>query len=225
MIEIMKDKLIFALFFVGLGFVTLQVPINTIAGSNVKFTAFDLFAPISGAFLGIFWGIVSVLAMQIVNIIFHGANFDRATLIRLIPTLFAVWFFARKEGRLLFIPAISILAFNLHPVGRSVWFYSLFWLIPFLVWPFREKSLVARSLGATFTAHSVGGAMWIWAIGLPANVWISLIPIVALERSIFALGISASYILMNNVLAFLSARKIIPKSVGFDKRYILTNLI
>ena len=218
----MKSRLLFVLLFVVIGLIALQIPVNTLAGSRVKFTLFDLFAPISGAFLGVTWGIIAVLAMQIANLIFHGvSNIDKGSLIRLIPTLFGVWFFARKEGRLLIVPALSILVFNLHPVGRTVWFYSLFWLIPFIVWPFRERFLLLRSLGATFTAHSVGGAIWIWAFNLPANVWISLIPVVILERSIFALGISASYILTNNILGYLSNKRLIPKGLTFDKKYLL----
>lgn len=215
-------KLIFVLFFIVLGFLALQIPINTIVGSKAKFTLFELFAPIAGSFLGTTLGIVAVLSMQIINLLVHGvSNVDKASLIRLVPTLFGVWFFAKKEGKLLIVPALSILAFNLHPIGKTVWFYSLFWLIPFLVWPFREKFLIARSLGATFTIHAVGGAIWIWVFNLPANVWVALIPVVILERSIFALGISASYILMNNILGYLSSKKVIPKTVVIDKKYLL----
>lgn len=224
----MKSKLVFVLFFIVLGFVALQIPVNTLAGSRVKFTLFDLLAPISGAFLGASLGIVSVVLMQTVNLATHGfSGVDHSSTIKLIaslrflPTIFGVWFFAKKEGKLLIIPALSILVFNLHPVGRTVWFYSLFWTIPFLVWPFREKFLLARSFGSTMTAHAVGGAVWIWAFNLPANVWISLIPVVILERSIFTLGISASYILMNNILAYLSAKKLLPTSVTFDKKHLL----
>jgi len=82
---------------------------------------------------------------------------------------------------------------------------------------------VLRSLGATFTAHAVGGAIWIWVFNLPAAVWISLIPVVIMERGIFALGISASYILMNNVLAYLSSKKLIPIGITLDKKYLLKN--
>jgi len=224
----MRSKLIFVLFFIVFGFLLLQIPVNTLEGSRVKFTLFDLFAPVSAAFLGTPLGIFSVVAMQAVNLLTHGfSGVDQTSILKLIATLrflpmiFGVWMFAKKEGKLLVLPALSIIAFNLHPIGRTVWFYSLFWTIPFLMWPFRERSLVARSLASTFTAHAVGGAIWIWAFNLPANVWISLIPVVALERSIFALGISASYILTSNVLGILSARKLIPKSITFDKRYLL----
>ena len=213
----------------------LQIPVNTLVGSRVKFTLFDLLAPISGAFLGTGLGVAAVFLMQFVNLLIHGfASFDKGAIIRLFPTLFAVWYFAlrpfdKAQGsglvgkRILIIPLVAMIAFNLHPVGRTVWFYSLFWLVPFLVWPFRERFLVLRSLGATFTAHAAGGAIWIWAFNLPAAVWISLIPVVILERGIFALGISASYILMNNILALLSSKKLIPAGINYDKKYLLKN--
>jgi len=224
----MRSKLFFVLFFIVLGLVTLQIPINTLEGSRVRFTLFDLFVPISGAFLGTGLGVISVLAMYIVHLVTHGfagvnasSPLTLVATLRFLPLIVGVWFFAKKEGRLLVLPALSIIAFNLHPVGRTVWFYSLFWTIPFILWPLRDKFLLARSLSATFCAHAVGGAVWIWAFNLPANVWVSLIPVVILERSIFALGISSSYILMNNILGYLSARKLIPKAIEVDKRYLL----
>lgn len=227
----MKSKLIFAFLFVVLGFIALQIPINTLAGSRVKFTLFDLFAPISGAFLGSAFGIGAVALMQLINLITHGfGGVDNSSALKLtatlrfLPMIFAVWYFSlgRKSNILMLLaPALSMILFNLHPIGRQVWFYSLFWLIPFLVWPFRERFLIARSLGATMTAHSVGGAMWIWAFNLPVAVWIGLIPVVILERSIFALGISASYILMNNVLAIIARQKILTGVFSFDKKYVI----
>src|SRR3989344_8584147 len=189
----MRSKLIFVLFFIVFGFLLLQIPVNTLEGSRVKFTLFDLFAPVSAAFLGTPLGIFSVVAMQAVNLLTHGfSGVDQTSILKLIATLrflpmiFGVWMFAKKEGKLLVLPALSIIAFNLHPIGRTVWFYSLFWTIPFLMWPFRERFLIARSLGATMTAHAVGGAIWIWVFNLPTAVWVSLIPVVVIERAIFA---------------------------------------
>lgn len=217
----MKNKIIFLIVFTILGLALLQLPVNFLAGSKVKFTAFDIFAPVSGAFVGTAFGVASVLVAQIINIFGSGVPFDKGAIIRLIPTLFAIWFFAKKDRRQLLIPLIAIISFNLNPVGRSVWFYSLFWLVPYIVWPLRERFLIARSLGATMTAHAVGGAIWIWAFNLPAAVWISLIPIVIVERMIFALGISANYILVNNVLKFIIEKKLLPKGIEINKKYIV----
>lgn len=221
-----RQKIIALAFFVLFGFVALQIPISGLAGSRVKFTLFDLFAPVSGAFLGTPIGIIAVFLMQIANLAFHGfANFDKGTIIRLFPILFSVWFFSKKDRNLLILPAIAIISFNLNPIGRSVWYYSLFWIIPFVAYPLSQKSLIARSLTATFIAHSVGGAIWIWVFQMPAAVWAGLIPVVIMERAIMTLGISANYVLMNNVLAYLSSKKLMPASVKFDKKYLAKTII
>ena len=89
------------------------------------------------------------------------------------------------------------------------------------MWPLSKKSLAAKALGSTFTAHAAGGAVWIWAFNLPAPVWISLIPIVALERGIFALGICASYVVFNNFFALLSKKSLLTGAFSFDKNYVL----
>jgi hypothetical protein len=252
-LELKREKMIALAVFVLLGFVALQIPINHLAGSKVSFTLFDLFAPVSGAFIGTGFGIVAVLLMQIVNIAFHGfANLDKGTLIRLLPILFGVWFFAKAptlslrvlrsnpkrderdsfaslrmtvNSLILLIPAIAIVSFNLNPVGRSVWYYSLFWLVPYLVLPLVKKSLIARSLASTFIAHSVGGAIWIWAFHLPSSVWVGLIPVVIMERAIMTLGISANYILMNNILTYLSSKKLLSSFIGVDKNYTLNRSV
>lgn len=212
------EKLIALAVFVVLGIVALQIPVNNLAGSGARFTLFDLIAPTGGAFLGSWLGVVAVFLMGVVNLIFGGVV-DRGAIIRLFPVLFGVWFFAKRDVRFLIVPMLAMISFNLNEVGRSVWYYSLFWTIPVLVYPVVKKSLVARALASTFVAHSVGGAIWIWAFNMPASVWQVLIPVVALERSIMALGICASYILMNNVLVVLQSRNLLRK-VGVDKKYV-----
>ncbi len=231
----MKNKLIFTSIFIILGLIALQIPVNALSGAKVKFTLFDLFAPVSGAFLGSGLGALAAVLMQTISLAVHGFSgvqtdsvLKLLATLRFLPLIFGVIYFSflknKKSRLILFVPIVSIIAFNLHPIGRTVWFYSLYWLIPLAVWPFRERFLLARSLGSTFTAHAAGGAVWIWAFNLPAGVWISLIPTVALERSIFALGISASYILLNNLISILASKNLLPRSVNFDKKYVLRTL-
>lgn len=215
-----RKKLIFAVIFSIVGFIFLQIPVNKLAGSDVSFTLFDLFAPVTTAFLGPVVGIISVFAMTLGNLVYSGGEFTTASIIRLFPILFAVYYFARKDKSNIVIPALAMIAFWVHPVGREVWYYALFWLIPIVAY-FRRDILFVRALGSTFTAHAVGGALWIWFIGLPASVWISLIPIVAAERLLFAAGISASYIILNNAIFYLESRNILPaKILNLEKKYI-----
>jgi len=214
----LKNRIVPLLVFVVLGLLALQIPINNLAGSGAKFTLFDLFAPTAGAFLGSWFGVVAVFAMGAIDLVF-GGTIEKGTIIRLFPVLFGVWFFAKRDARFLIVPIIAMVSFNLNEVGRSVWYFSLFWTIPILVYPVVKKSLVARALASTFVAHSVGGAIWIWAFSMPASVWQGLIPIVALERGIMALGICASYILVNNVLAILKSRNLFSKA-EIDQKYV-----
>lgn len=225
----MKKNKIFALaLFVILGLLALQLPINNLAGSGAKFTLFDLFAPVSGAFLGTPLGLAAVLLMQVFNLAFHGfAGVDKGIIIRLFPILFGVLFFGKvikkNSAWLLLIPLVAIVSFNLNPVGRSVWYFSLYWLVPFLVYPYVKKSLVARSLSSTFVAHSVGGAIWIWVFHLPAVVWQGLIPVIAFERGIMTLGICASYILLNNLVALAKNKGYLGR-VTVNKDYVFNLL-
>lgn len=212
----LREKLLFLVIFTLLGFASLQVPFNKLAGSNVSFTLFDFFAPMAGAFLGPIYGIASVFSVMVTNNLIKDVSWTTGTIIRLFPTLFAVYYFAAiaKKGSnkwILAVPLLAILIFLAHPIGRTVWYYPLmFWLIPLIAYKFKNH-LLAKSLGATFTAHAVGGAAWIWAFNLPASVWNSLIPVVIAERLLFATGIAASFMLVKHALNFLASKHVLPK--------------
>ena len=138
--------------------------------------------------------------------------------------LFATLYFAKKGTFNLAIPALAIAAFVAHPIGRTVWYYALFWIIPIGAYFLRDRFLLMRALGATFTAHAVGGALWIWTFALPAPVWNSLIPVVAMERILFALGISCSFVLINNLLCLLKNKRILNLGFRIDTKYLVSPL-
>lgn len=216
-----KKSLLFLALFTIAGFIALQVPATTLVGSSAKFTLFDAFAPIAGGFLGSIPGAISVLAMQVLNLAVHGFNIpDAGTIIRLFPIVFAAIYFGRKTRFNFIVPLVAMAAFIVHPIGREVWYFSLFWLIPVAAYFFQERSLMLRALGATFAAHSVGGALWIWVFALPKTVWISLIPIVAMERLMFAAGIVVSYLAVNNALNWLNNKNFISYKFPVNARYV-----
>ncbi len=217
-----KRTLLFIAIFTIVGFAALQIPVTQLAGSNAKFTVFDAFAPLAGAFIGSIPGLVAVLLMQLFNFVAHGAHIqDAGTIIRFFPMLFAVLYFAKKGKLNFLIPLGAIAIFLAHPIGREVWYFSLFWTIPIFAYFLRDRFLFARALGATFSAHAVGGAAWIWAFSLPAGVWNSLIPVVIAERLLFALGIAASYILVNNLLYILEQKHVLTLGFHLDHKYLL----
>ncbi|MBU0999941.1 hypothetical protein KKE78_00895 [Patescibacteria group bacterium] len=210
-------KLFFVALFSVVGFIALQIPFNQIMGSDVSFTLFDFFGPMAGGFLGPVLGIASVFGVEVFNIWIKQTPLTTGTIIRIFPTLFAVFYFAviakkKYQGRLILaVPILCTLAFIVHPIGRQVPYYPLmFWWIPVAAY-FKRNNLFLKSLGATFTAHAVGSTAFLWALNLPAEVWRNLPPIVAAERLLFATGIAASYLVVKYTLTFLANKKVLPK--------------
>ncbi|MEK7616204.1 MAG: hypothetical protein AAB420_03300 [Patescibacteria group bacterium] len=218
-----KQKILFIVLFAVLGFVALQVPVAKLEGSRSAFTLFDLFAPIATGFLGSLWGVVAVAGMELINLAVKGvSSFDAVMAIRLITPLAAALYFSRKSLFNVIVPVAAIIAFLIMPESRQAWYFALLWLIPIVAYFLQDRWLLARALGATFTAHAVGGALWAIFNPLPASVWSGLIPIVIKERAIFALGIAVSYLVMNNVLALVAKK--VPRVLPLvNQKYALSH--
>ncbi len=199
-------KLLFLALFIATGFGLMQIPFTQIIGSKLKFSLFDFYGPIAGAFVGSIWGLMTVGVMQIANWAWHGFATDAGTIIRLFPVLFSVLYFVRKSKWILLVPAVCMIAFWANPEGRIAWYYALYWLIPIAAYFFHEKSILLRALGTTFTAHAVGGTLFLYFLNLPASVWISLIPVVWKERIIMAFGIALTYIAFNYLFSLLEKK-------------------
>ena len=219
-----KKNIIFTILFTAIGFIGLQIPAAKIIGAEGSFTLFDFFSPLAVAFIGLIPGLIAIFLTQLANAIVHSSSLlEAAVIIRFIPVLFGAIYFASKDKRhfSLFVPIIAIIAFNLHPIGFGAWQYSMFWLIPIIAYFFREKSLLLRSLGATFTTHAVGGVLWLYTFGLTSEIWLGLIPVVARERLMFGVGIAVSYLVFNNVLNFLTEKDIVKLPFLVNKKYVL----
>jgi len=138
-----------------------------------------------------------------------GKTFTLVNVLRLLPMLFAVVYFANFRGKMKLsavVPLACIGLFLLHPVGRAAWLYSLYWLIPVLAVVLPERvpgKLFFRSFGATFTAHAVGSVIWLYTVPMSAEQWLTLIPVVAYERFLFGLGIAGSFVVFNTVLDYV----------------------
>lgn len=93
----------------------------------------------------------------------------------------------------LLLPALCMVLFVIHPVGNSAWLYAMYWLIPSAVYLSKRTHIFYQALGATFTAHAVGSVIWLYTVGMTADVWLGLIPIVACERLAYAAGMVVIY--------------------------------
>ena len=162
---------------------------------------------------------------KLINAIITGASLSIIDIIKLTPMMFAAYYFWKNGARKLedkitiMVPALAMIAFWLHPIGAQAWYYALYWTVPVIV-KFLPDRLFLRSLGATFTAHAVGSVLFLYTIPTAPALWIGLIPIVAIERMLFALGISASYVLFTNVLNAVDAFVEIKKYINVEKKYV-----
>ncbi|MBI2137966.1 hypothetical protein HYU13_00095 [Candidatus Woesearchaeota archaeon] len=206
-----KKRVLFIILFAALAFAAKKINFSALVGEpNQFFTLFQFFGPIAGSFLGPIVGGVSVLLTEIADFFIMGKGYSAVNLARLLPMVFAAYYFGMKKKNAIgvAVPLLAIAAFVLHPAGREAWFFSLFWTIPVIVRILPDKfanNAVFKGLGATFTAHSVGGAVWVWAVPMTPEQWVALIPVVIYERLMFTGGIVASYLVMNTLLDKLAA--------------------
>ena len=228
-----KKRIIFLLLFILLVYLSNKVNFSALVGEpNQFFTLYQFFGPVAGGFLGSIFGTIAVLLAQLIDFVIVGKQASLINIVRLAPMVFAAIYFAvyaekttKNKMIQIIIPIICIAAFILHPIGRQVWFFSLYWLIPIVGALIPEKwrgALLWRSYGATFTAHAVGGTLWIYSVPMTAEAWSALIPIVAFERFLFGAGIAGSYVVMNTILDVLADKFEWAQKVAMvDKRYVV----
>jgi len=102
-----------------------------------------------------------------------------------------------------------MILFIMHPVAGQAFAYSFYWLIPIALYALGNKSSFCRALSATFLAHAVGSIIWLYTVSMTSAQWLSLIPVVAVERLVMACGM---------VVVFYAFRRV----ECFQKRFTVT---
>ena len=100
------------------------------------------------------------------------------------------------------LPLICMAIFIAHPVGRQAWAYSFYWLIPVSLYFFPNKSVFTISLSSSFIAHAVGSIFWLFLMPISSERWLALIPIVAVERLLFAVAGFVGYLVIKKCMSF-----------------------
>ena len=190
----MVHKLYKNLFSLGMGiclasfFVILRlVKISPLWGGCFSYFSFtDVLMPLSGlAGFGISCSLVAtriifrtlVLNASLISILYH------------IPGLCASFYWSQKNLQRtigIIIPLVCAILFVLNPIGKEAALYTVLWLVPILLSVYGVTAPFQRSLVSTFIAHSVGSVIWLYTKNITAVEWLSLIPIVIIERFTFA---------------------------------------
>ena len=83
----------------------------------------------------------------------------------------------------------------------------MYWWIPVVLYGMNKKSLWLEALGSTFVVHAVGSVIWIYTVETTATMWFSLLPIVAIERLLFTLGI----VVLHKSISWISDNLLMPR--------------
>ncbi len=115
------------------------------------------------------------------------------------------------------LPLMAMVLFSMHPIGGKAAVYSIYWLVPVALYAtfalkpslksHRSLSLLSTTLSATLVAHCVGSIMWLYNLNLTAEYWLGLVPIVPVERMLFAGATAVLYLAAHKVVHLMRNRK------------------
>ena len=185
-----------------------QIKFAPILGTKMSFSLSVFFGPTLAKIFGINYGTGIIILTHLIGLLFGIYKVQAIKdFFTFFPIIFAGIYFAKifkGEKKLIFIPLLCIFLFILHPIGKIVWFYSLFWVLPILIAVFKEKldrilkfpvfKIYGYSLGTAFVDHSVGCVIYLYLLNIPAHFWIEAIPHTILERLLIAGGVSVFYL-------------------------------
>lgn len=211
---LLLPKIMFSVLFAALFMVLTKIKFWPIFGTESSFSFGVMFGPVISRFLNAYWGTSVIMLTRIIGFatgyykmgdIGNMPKFIMSWLTFLPIMIGGIYFTKMFKGdkRLIVIPALSILLFLLHPIGREVWFCSLFWTIPLLIAFLKPRidgllknhlaQVYVYSLGSAFTDHAIGSITYLYLMNIPAEFWIQAIPFTIVERLIIAAGISFFY--------------------------------
>ena len=186
-----------------------KIKFSPILGTKMKFSLSVFLGPTLAKIFGLRYGTGIIILTHLIGLI-AGVYKIKATkdFFTFFPIMLAGFYFSkifRGDKKLILIPLFCILFFVLNPIGRQVWFYSGFWLIPILTSLFKNKldkilkfsvfKIYAYSLGTAFVDHALGSIIYLYLLKIPANFWIEAIPMTIIERLMIAAGIEFCYFL------------------------------
>lgn len=161
------------------------LPFNYILGSRFAYFSYSSMAvPALGSQYSLLYVILYFLTKSLFTF-----SFPILFIFRRLPLLFATIALKNKDIKTSFIlPALAMILFCVHPVGGQAFYYSFYWVVPMIIYCIKQDSIYSRALSASFIAHAVGSIVWLYTGTISVEMWTALMPIVIVERLIFAAG-------------------------------------
>ena len=193
-----KPFLIMALYPSLLKFAGLLKASFMVGSINAFFSATNILVPVTAGCVGMAT-LSGALGVKILLGLLFGKVALATLLVNTVPGWFGSWALVSRHWVVrILVPLICMALFMFHHEGAHASIYTLYWLIPVCLY-FSRLSF-AQALSSTFVAHAVGSVLWIYTTNMAASAWLLLIPIVAVERITFAVGI----VMAQTLLAYLT---------------------
>jgi hypothetical protein len=96
--------------------------------------------------------------------------------------------------------------FAIHPIGSYALPYTAYWIIPLIALAYPHKNFFAHALGSTFITHAVGSVIWLYTRPTTPLYWMSLIPVVIIERLLIAAGMTILYFCYTYLKSYYTKR-------------------
>jgi len=186
--------------YAGLAKVSGLLKVSFLVGSQmIWFSATNSVLPLAGAFGGVMGSGLVFLVRQLIHLVFF-KTVSLSFLAFCVPGFCASLYWATNHYLIrLLLPIACMGLFVIHPTGAQAFVYSLYWLIPVVLYFFPQRSLFLQALGSTFVAHAVGSVIWLYTVPMTVNMWVALVPIVFFERILFAAGM----VVAHHVISFI----------------------
>lgn len=180
------------------------LPFNFIVGSYHSWFSFSSMAMPALAY---HYSLLYVILYIFTKTVFT-SSISYLFLVHRLPLFFGSSALQFRSFRLfVIVPFLSMMLFCMHAVGSQVFYYSLYWFIPILIYFFVKDTLYSRALASSFIMHAIGSVVWLYCGNINALTWTALIPLVLIERIIIASGMVGCIAIFQYIDTF-STRKV-----------------
>ena len=168
-----------------------RIPVSSIIGSKAFFSLGHCLSPLVGFYTSPGYSIVWISARMLLSWLLGAAITFQ------IPQIGGALYLSSKHWSKALLPIICMVLFWAYPLGDACWYYPLYWFIPIIL--VQASSLFLQCLGATFTMHAIGSTIWLYTHATDVIYWQSLMPLVGLERLVFALIMLVGYYALESI--------------------------
>jgi hypothetical protein len=194
------------------------IKLSFVIGSQmIWFSGTNAVLPLVGAFGGIAGCGMIFVMRQLIHLLFF-KTISLSFLAFCVPGFCASLYWATRHYAIrLLLPLVCMGLFIIHPVGGQAWVYSLYWLVPVVLYFNSYRSLFLQALGSTFIAHAVGSVIWLYTMPMTVHQFMFLMPLVFVERILFALGMVIAYHVFSFIFGMIDTIAIENKKARVSK--------